>query len=82
MIQLQTKHDPASRKGFSGKSKKHFHSVCDTINNHMGVLKILPQGDKYTAPITGTLELIVKVRVEAGRMWCIRLMVEQGFREP
>ena len=70
---LQAQHGAKSKSGFHGKSKKRFHGVCDVINNHMNALKLLPQGDKYTAPICGSLEMIVKVRnrlVEQRMLFC------------
>lgn len=61
ILQLQAKHEARVRKGFPGKSKKLFHNLCEGIHDHMAFLKLLPQGEKYIAPITGTLEVIIKV---------------------
>jgi hypothetical protein len=58
---LKTQHETRQEKGFSGKTKKQFHRVCESMNNHMAFLKLMPKDEKYTAPICGTLELIVKV---------------------
>jgi hypothetical protein len=61
VLRLKSQHDSKYESGFYGKSKRTFHSVCSKINDHTNVLKILPQGEKYVAPICGSLELIFKV---------------------
>ncbi|KAH7409920.1 hypothetical protein DE146DRAFT_643332 [Phaeosphaeria sp. MPI-PUGE-AT-0046c] len=60
---LKEQNDVKSGKGFLGKTKKKFHGICGTINDHLTILKILPQGEYYTAPICGAVELIVKASV-------------------
>ena len=61
VLRLKSQHDLRYENGVRGRSKKGFHSICGKINDHMNVFKILPQGEKYVAPICGSLELIVKV---------------------
>jgi hypothetical protein len=58
---LKLEQDEKSKKGFLNQPKKRFHNICDAINNHSTVLKMLPQGDKYTSIITGSIETITKV---------------------
>ncbi|UPX15183.1 uncharacterized protein EKO05_0005640 [Ascochyta rabiei] len=60
---LQTLH-----KKRSGKAKKGFHEVCATIGSHLTFLKLIPQGENYTAPICGSLELIVKASARYGQI--------------
>lgn len=61
VLRLKNQHEAKSQGGFVGSSKKGFHGVCATINDHLSLLKILPQGEKFTAPICGSVEIIVKV---------------------
>jgi hypothetical protein len=61
VLRLKSQHDLKYENGVYNKSKRGFHSICGKINDHMNVFKILPQGEKYVAPICGSLELIVKV---------------------
>ncbi|KAH7378243.1 hypothetical protein BKA66DRAFT_466879 [Pyrenochaeta sp. MPI-SDFR-AT-0127] len=61
--QLKTQYDGKAKKNFQGQAKRKFHSVCETINNHSNVLKMLPHGDKYTSLICGSLETIIKASV-------------------
>lgn len=63
VTRLQTQHDAKAKKGLTGQSKSHFHRICEKIDNHSHFLKILPQGDKYTSLVCGSLEVIVKVMV-------------------
>lgn len=58
---MKVQHEVKLEKGFPGKTKKQFHRVCEVLNDHAGFLKLLPKDEKYTAPICGSLELIVKV---------------------
>ncbi|KAH6618458.1 hypothetical protein C7974DRAFT_440674 [Boeremia exigua] len=57
---LKEQNEIKSGKRFLGKTKKRFHEICGTVNDHLTILKILPQGEYYTAPICGAVELIVK----------------------
>ena len=58
---LKQQQEEKSKKSFLHQPKKRFHKVCDIINNHSNALKMLPQGDKYTSIITGSIETITKV---------------------
>lgn len=60
---LKQQQEDKSKKSFLHQPKKRFHKVCDAINNHSSALKMLPQGDKYTSIITGSIETITKVRM-------------------
>jgi hypothetical protein len=61
ITKIRNQYDTKASTGFQGKSKRLFHSICETLNNHSNVLKILPQGDKYTSLVCGSLEVIIKV---------------------
>ncbi|KAJ4305939.1 hypothetical protein N0V90_001472 [Kalmusia sp. IMI 367209] len=60
---LKKQHDDRSTKSFMHRPKKGFQRVCNVINDHSNVLKMLPQGDKYTSIVTGSLETITKASV-------------------
>ncbi|KAJ8114625.1 hypothetical protein OPT61_g3534 [Boeremia exigua] len=59
--QLQSKYIEKSNETVRGKSKQRFHRLCEMIHDHSGVLKVLPQ--EYAAPVTASVELIVKASV-------------------
>ena len=53
-------------KGF-GKAKARLFTFLDTMDAHKYLFSIIPNGDKYTSLLTGSLTSIVKV----GRLICI-----------
>lgn len=58
---LKKQHVETSSKSPMHRPKKAFHRVCNAINDHSNVLKMLPQSEQYTSVITGSLETITKV---------------------
>lgn len=60
ILRLKDQYEAKSGSGFRGKTKKQFHAVCATLNDHTSFLNFLPR-DEYMAPICGSLEIIVKV---------------------
>jgi hypothetical protein len=78
---LKQQQEEKSKKSFMHQPKKRFHKVCDIINNHSNALKMLPQGDKYTSIITGSIETITKVRVSPETLWLEAYNYQTGFRE-
>jgi hypothetical protein len=64
--QAKTQYDAGGTKG---QVRKRFHTVCDVLENHSNMLKILPQGDKYTSLICGSVETIIQVSCKAD-MYC------------
>lgn len=57
---MKMQHLEKASKGFRGKTKERFHRLCEGINDHSGVLKILPQ--EYAGSVCASVEMIVKVR--------------------
>ncbi|KAK1492320.1 hypothetical protein CABS01_11837 [Colletotrichum abscissum] len=47
----------------SGKIKSWFVGVAETINSHKYLLKLLPEGDKYTSVLVGSFTLLIQVAV-------------------
>jgi hypothetical protein len=78
---LRNQHEDKSKKSFMHQPKKRFHRVCDVINNHSSALKILPQGDKYTSIITGSIETITKVSIPDPQYCCRNNSGLTGFCE-
>ncbi|KAJ4320042.1 hypothetical protein N0V94_003607 [Neodidymelliopsis sp. IMI 364377] len=74
ILRVQSQYKDKSTKGFLGKTKERFHRVCESINDHSGVLKILPQ--EYAGPVCASIEMIVKVRKPA---WTNELRTNADF---
>ncbi|KAK7455556.1 hypothetical protein Landi51_02760 [Colletotrichum acutatum] len=47
----------------SGKIKSWFVGVAETINSHKYLLKLLPEGDKYTSVLVGSFTVLIQVAV-------------------
>lgn len=45
----------------SGKIKSWFVGVAETINSHKYLLKLLPEGDKYTSVLVGSFTVLIQV---------------------
>ncbi|KAF2827232.1 hypothetical protein CC86DRAFT_466043 [Ophiobolus disseminans] len=61
VLQVKTRYEANTKRGLQVKMR--FHSVCQSLNNHSNILKMLPHGEKYTSLICGSLETIVKASV-------------------
>ena len=48
-------------EGF-GKAQRRMHAFCGTLYGYSDLLKILPQEEKYTSILSGSLSALVKVR--------------------
>jgi hypothetical protein len=44
-----------------GKPQELFHRLMKNLNAHSDLLKLLPEGDKYTSILTGSLTAMIKV---------------------
>ncbi|KAI3533946.1 hypothetical protein CSPX01_12427 [Colletotrichum filicis] len=47
----------------SGKIKSWFVGVAKSINNHKYLLRLLPEGDKYTSVLVGSFTVLIQVAV-------------------
>lgn len=45
----------------SGKIKSSFVGVAKSINNHKYLLRLLPEGDKYTSVLVGSFTVLIQV---------------------
>ncbi|KAF3041210.1 hypothetical protein E8E11_006998 [Didymella keratinophila] len=63
---IRLQHEEKTGKGILGKTKGKFHRLCEGINDHASVLKILPQ--EYAGPVCSSIELIVKASVNHEQM--------------
>ncbi len=50
----------------NGKAQKLFHKTCETIDAHRSVFKMFPSEDKYISILSGSLQMLVKVRTPIG----------------
>ncbi|KAI1877845.1 uncharacterized protein JN550_000027 [Neoarthrinium moseri] len=53
--------DRESGKG--GKTKKLFHSACETLDAHSSIMKMLPNGNEYVSIFTGALNTVIQASV-------------------
>ena len=51
----------AKQRSNASKAKKWFRDVAGTIDKHKYLLKLLPEGDKYTSVLVGSFTLLVQV---------------------
>ena len=51
----------SKRRIGDGKPQELFHKLMKNFNAHSDLLRIIPQGDKYTSLLTGSISTIVKV---------------------
>lgn len=49
------------QEGRFGKANRLFHRFCGTLDSHIYLLKLLPEGNEYVAIFAGTLNAIIKV---------------------
>jgi ribosomal protein S15P/S13E len=46
---------------FSGRAQSCFEKCCDTLNNHIGLLSLLPDQSEYFSILCGGIKVIIKV---------------------
>lgn len=58
---VQAQWDAKGKRGLVDRAKGHFRRMCQGLNNHAGVLKMIPSENNYTSLIVGSVTMIIKV---------------------
>lgn len=58
---VQAQWEGKSRHSVINRVKGHFRRMCQGLNNHASVLKMIPSENNYTSLIVGSVTMIIKV---------------------
>lgn len=58
---VQFQWEAKSKESVVGRAKALFRRMCQGLNNHAGVLEMIPSQNNYTSLIVGSITMIIKV---------------------